>query len=303
MSLLVGRSGSLGGLELRSSDIGTLLGLLGALGQAIYLVLAVLLNELSKILDGARAGVLDGLVLLTGGVELDGGEPSNGVGHIVGSGVNLSNHNLVGGVAVQSGELFILGSKTKRPNLAYTSDDGQEMNLRLAVSAPGGVELNKNILLVVDDDLLVVTAHDDGDGAFLGLGDGLGLDARLNLAVEDILDELADLLGVDLLRLVIGVLGVLSGLLDGEGRELLGLEVQVASVGAEELSVKSHDVDGSAVFLGDGAEVLSELLALLGSLSEDICQRDTGLLRECMLAFSSESAAEGFPLRTAMYLE
>lgn len=110
---LVGRSRSLSSLGLRGSDIGTLLGLLGAISQAVNLVLAVLLDELDKVLDGARAGVLDGLVLFTGGEELDGGETSDGVGHIVGGGINLSNHDLVSDVAVQSRELFVLGSKTR----------------------------------------------------------------------------------------------------------------------------------------------------------------------------------------------
>ena len=138
------------------------------------------------------------------------------------------------------------------------------------MSAPGGVELDEDILLVVNDNLLIVAAYDHGDGAFLGLGNRLRLDARLYLAVQDVLNELADLLGVKLLGLVIGELGVLGGLLDGEGRELLGLKVQVAGVGAKELRIKGDDVDGSTVLLGDGAEFLSELLTLLSGLSEDV---------------------------------
>lgn len=155
------------------------------------------------------------------------------------------------------------------------------------MSAPGSVEFDEDILLVINDNLLVVAAHNHGNGAFLGLGDRLGLDARLYLAVQDVLDELADLLGVKLLGLVIGELGVLGGLLDGEGRELLGLKVQVAGVGAEELRIKGDDVDGPTVLLSDGAEFFSELLTLLSGLSEDVRQRKTSLSRiECILAFS-----------------
>lgn len=65
--------------------------------------------------------------------------------------------------------------------------------------------------------------------------------------------------------------------MDGEGGELLGLEVQVAGVGTEELSVQGDDVDFTTVLLGDGAEVLSELLTLLSGLGEDVGQGKAGL--------------------------
>jgi hypothetical protein len=98
-------------------------------------------------------------------------------------------------------------------------------NLRLAVSAPRSVELNEDILLIVDDNLLVVTSNNNGDRSLLGLRDRLGLNARLDLSVKDILDELANLLYIELLVLVVWVLRVLGGLLDSEGGELLGLKV------------------------------------------------------------------------------
>ena len=145
------------------------------------------------------------------------------------------------------------------------------------MTTPGSVELNEDVLLVVNDNLVVVLADDSGDGSLLGLGDGLGLDARLNLATQDVLDELADLLGVELLLLVVGVLGVLAGLLDSEGGELLRLQIQVAGVSTEELSIQGNNVDVTAVLLSDGTEVLGELLTLLSGLGEDIGQGDTSL--------------------------
>jgi hypothetical protein len=145
------------------------------------------------------------------------------------------------------------------------------------VSAPGSVKLDQDILLVVNNDLLVVAANNNGNRSLLSLGNRLGLEARVNLAVEDILDELADILGINLLVLVVRVLGVLGGVLDSESRELLGLKVEVAGVSAEELSIESNNVDSSTVGLGNGTEISSELLTLLGSLSEDVSQGNTGL--------------------------
>lgn len=145
------------------------------------------------------------------------------------------------------------------------------------MSAPGSVKLDQDILLVVNDNLLVVAANNHSNRALLSLGNGLGLEARVNLAVKDVLDELADILGINLLVLVVRVLGVLVSVLDSESRELLGLQVEVASVSAEELSVEGNNVDSSTVSLSDGTEIGSELLTLLGSLGEDVSQRNTGL--------------------------
>lgn len=146
------------------------------------------------------------------------------------------------------------------------------------MSAPGSVELDQDILLVINDNLLVVATNNNCNRSLLSLGDGLGLQARLNFAVKDVLDELADILGINLLGLVVRVLGVLGGVLDGESRELLGLKVEVASVSAEELSIKGNNVDSSTVALSDGTEVSSELLTLLGSLGKYVSQGNTGLI-------------------------
>ena len=254
---------SLSGLgSSRRSNVTTLLGLLSALSKTINLVLAVLLDEGNKVLNSTGTSVLNWGVLSTSGVDLDGGEASDGIGHIVGSGIDLGDGDLLaqlGNVGVQSGELLVLGGQG------------------LAVSAPGGVELDQDVLLVVNDNLLEVSANNDGDRTFLGLGNGLRLDTGVNLAIKDVLDELADLLGVNLLGLVVRVLGVLGNVLDSESGEVLGLEVEVASVGTEELSVESDNVDISTVLLSDRAEISGELLTLLRGLGEDVSEGDTGL--------------------------
>lgn len=151
-------------------------------------------------------------------------------------------------------------------------------NLRLAVPAPGSVKFDQDILFVVNDNFLVVAANNNSNRSLLGLGNGLGLEARVNLAVKDVLDELADILGINLLVLVVRVLGVLGSVLDSESRELLGLKVEVVSVSTEELSIKGNNVNSSTVALSDGTEISSELLAFLGSLGEDVSQGNTGLM-------------------------
>lgn len=176
-------------------------------------------------------------------------------------------------------------------------------NLRLAVSAPGSVKFDQDILLVVNDNLLVVAANNNSNRSLLSLGDGLGLEARVNLAVKDVLDEFADILGIDLLVLVVRVLGVLGSVLDSESRELLGLKVEVASVSAEELSIKGNNVNSSTVALSNGTEISSELLALLGSLGEDVSQGNTGLIIvESQFLFLLKCGTEE-ARHTAMYFE
>ena len=66
--------------------------------------------------------------------------------------------------------------------------------LRFAVTAPGGVEFKKNILLIVQNDVLVVERHNGLDGALLLLWDRLRLDAGFNLAVNEVLDECANVI-------------------------------------------------------------------------------------------------------------
>ena len=151
---------------------------------------------------------------------------------------------------------------------------------RLAVSAPRRVELEQDVLLVVDDELLVVLRDDDGDGSFLLLRDRLGLDARLDLAGDKVVEELADGLfaqGFDAALLGEGELLVLLRVLDGEGRPVANLEVQVAAVLAEGLGIDGREVDSALVLLGNRLESLAERLALLGRLGEDVGERNSGL--------------------------
>lgn len=261
---------SLGDLALGALRSGG--GLLGhavgfdALGGGILssgdLVGAVVANELSEGLDGAGAAVLNGLVLGAGLEELDGRETRDVIGDVVGGGVDLGDGDLVGESGVLLGELVVLGSES------------------LAVSAPGGVELEEDVLVVVDDEVLVALCDDDGGARLLLLGDGLALDAGLDLALDELLNESANSLLADVLDsalLGVGELLVLGDVLDGECGPGADLEVEVAGVLAESGSVDGSEVDLSAVLLGDGLQVGGERLALLRGLGEDVGEGKAGL--------------------------
>lgn len=245
-------SGSLGLLGHTSS-----LDIVG-LGVSSNLVATVLGDESSEVLNSAGTAVLDGLTLAVGREELDGGETLDLVGDVVGGGIDLCDGDLVGVGLEQLTQLLVLGSKG------------------LAVTAPGGVELNQDILVGVHDNLVVVLGDNDGNGAVVLLGDGVGLDAGVDLAGGELVEELGDLL-LGKVSALEGELLVLLGVLDGEGGPLANLEVEVASVLTEGLGVDGSKVDLALVLLGDRLEGSGKSLTLLGGLGENVGERNTGL--------------------------
>jgi len=232
------------------------------LGRDIDLMAAIVANEIDEILDGAGAGVVDGLVLGAGFEELDGGEALDLVRDVVGGRIDFGDDNFVGKGLVHLGKLVVFRGQS------------------FAVAAPGGVEFKEDVFVVVDDDVLVVFGDDDGDGAFLLFGDRLALDARLELAGDVVVDEGADVLGADVFGAAlfgIGELEVLGGVLDGESGPGASLKVEIRGVLAEGGGVDGGKVHLALVLLGDGLEVLGEGLALLGSLREDVSERNARL--------------------------
>lgn len=151
--------------------------------------------------------------------------------------------------------------------------------LRLAVSAPRGVEFHEDVLVVVDDQFLIVMGDNNRYGAVLRLGDRLRLDAWFDLSIKNVLHELRNVLLGDLLGLIIGVFLVRDGVLDGKGRERLRIKVEIVSVGAECLCVNSRKVDSTLVLLCKWLQVSSKLVALLLGLCENVGERDSGLYR------------------------
>ena len=155
---------------------------------------------------------------------------------------------------------------------------GQIINdLRLAVTAPWGVELKENILVVVNHNLVIVLRNDNSDRAFLLLWDGLRLDAWLDLSGDEVINELADFLLSELLGLVIRKLLVVVRLLNSESGELADLEVEVGGMLTESLGVNSGEVDGALVLDGEGLQLFGKLLTLFGGLGENVGEGDTSL--------------------------
>ncbi len=152
------------------------------------------------------------------------------------------------------------------------------------MTAPGSVKLNENIDVVVKDDVLVVVRNHHMHWSFLLLRNGFRLDGWLNLALKHILDELANIVLGDLLVLIKGVLQVLDSLVNGKSRELIDLEVQIASVRTVSLGINGGNRNGTPVLLGHWPQHFCKLSSLLRSLSKDIGKGNAGLERVKSLA-------------------
>jgi hypothetical protein len=145
------------------------------------------------------------------------------------------------------------------------------------VPAPRSVKLYQDVLFVIENNVLVVVCDNNGDWAILRLGNRLRLDAWLGVTRAKLVNKVADALGSDFLGLVKRVFFVLDSVLNGKGRPLVDLEVEVAGVLAKGLGVNSGEIDLGAVLFGDSLEFLGESRALLCSLGKNVCKRETRL--------------------------
>jgi len=91
-----------------------------ALGRrGVDAVAAVLLDELSEVLDCAGTLVRDRGVLLAGCVQLDGGEALDLVWHVVEGCVDLGDGDLVGERLEELSQLVVLGGETVKKCISY----------------------------------------------------------------------------------------------------------------------------------------------------------------------------------------
>ena len=88
-------------------------------------------------------------------------------------------------------------------------------------------------MIILQNNLFVVVGYDDLYWTFLLFWDGLRLDARIDLAINKVLNERANIFNCKLLVLIEGELLILDGLLNGECGPLIDLQVQIAGVGSE----------------------------------------------------------------------
>ncbi len=74
---------------------------------------AILLDKLGKVFNSTRALVCDRLILLAGGVKLDGGEAGDVIGDVVSCGIDFGNGDLGGEGCEQFTKLVVLWCETR----------------------------------------------------------------------------------------------------------------------------------------------------------------------------------------------
>ena len=121
--------------------------------------------------------------------------------------------------------------------------------LRFAVTAPRGVEFEKNIVIVIQNNFLVVVGYHDLNRALLLLWNRLRLDAGVNLALNKLLDESANLVVRNFLVLVKGEFLVLDSLLDSKCGPFAIFEVEVTSVCTECLGINGSEAEDPLMLL------------------------------------------------------
>ena len=145
------------------------------------------------------------------------------------------------------------------------------------MTAPRGVVLQKDIILIFEDNVLVAVGYHYLNGTFLFLRDGLRFDAWLHLATNEFLNKLLNIVVSDLLGLIVWEFLGLDSVLDGKSGPLALLEVQVGSVGAECFSVDSGEVESALVFLRKGLQGLGKFSPLFRGVGEDVSQWELSL--------------------------
>jgi len=143
------------------------------------------------------------------------------------------------------------------------------VNLRFAVSAPRGIELNQDVFGVVKNDILVRVCYDNCDRTLLFLWNRLRLDAGFQVAINKVLDKCANSLLCELA--LEWVFLVLDRLLDGECRPSVCRKVEVSGMSAECLCVDGGKVDFALIFLGDWLQGSREFGSLFRRFGEDVC--------------------------------
>ena len=145
------------------------------------------------------------------------------------------------------------------------------------MTAPGSVILEKNIVFVIQNYLFVVVGHNDLNRAFLLLRNRLRLDAGGDLAIDEVLDECANVGVGKLLLLIERKLLILDRLLDGESWPFAIFEIQVTGVCTESLGINGGEADNTLVLLCERLELSGQLSALLWGFREYVGQWDASL--------------------------
>ena len=219
-------------------------------------------QELSEAFNSSVIIEVHGGSLLASGPELNSRETLNANGiSFISSGVHLSDDEVL--IVLEVFSEFII--------------DGSEF---LAMAAPGGIELNKDVLSVIEDNGLEALADEDDDIAILSLGDFLGFEVSLEFTGFPVVDEVKDISFGDF-GIHVEFLEVSSGVVDSDSGEVLASDTDVlGESGLEAFSDVSDDnLDLALDLSGDGGEDGVEFSSLLG-VSVSVEEKSGGGLTE-----------------------
>jgi hypothetical protein len=224
-------------------------------GRAILgIVGGVSLQEGDETFFSSVTVEIDGGVLSSLGIELYGGETLDvKTVNFVGGGVHLGNNDSLG-VLELAGEGRV---------------DGGE---GLAVTAPGSVVFNQNIIIRVEDDIFEVLADEDSNVIFVGVGGDISrLEERLKLVVNEIVVESLEVVdGEFVFENVLKV--VLAGGNESESGSLILGNTDVVSQSGAESVIESSDGEGDftlQVFRSLSEDFFSLVTSFISSSDEE----------------------------------
>lgn len=224
--------------------------LLALAGDLHPLVLGVVLDPLHDSVGVSLSVVLEGFGCFVLAPEFESGEALDvHSGNLVFSRIDLHQEDV--GVDGQSPcSLVVVGSQV------------------LAVSAPGGVELNQDLLVRVNHNFFEILSDNNLDGFVIFLRDGGRFEEGVDLSVVDSLHEGGELIGGNGIGFVFELLNLFVEEQDLRGG--LGVDAEVLR--------KSIEESVSVILGGDGEDEVGG--GLIEGLEGFMCRRLCGLVSE-----------------------
>lgn len=124
---------------------------------------------------------------------------------------------------------------------------------------------------------MVVVGHNDLDVVVLLVWDWLRLDAWLHFAINEILNEFANVLGCEFLFLIKRELLVLGSLLNRKGGPFIGDKVKIPGMSAKGFGVNCREGQDALVLFCNGLEGFGQFSSFLWGFCEDVGERETSL--------------------------
>ena len=161
------------------------------------------------------------------------------------------------------------------------------------INSPWSVELDKDILRVVKDNILELLLDKNKDILVLSLRNRLALERWLKLALEITFNQLIDKLGSNRLVLVERVLQLLAQILENETRPLGLNQVKSLAVVTKLNSIDPDKVDLALVLGSDRTNGVNVLLALLVCGVKEQVGEGLAALSVCGVVFAADLINDG----------